>query len=57
MKRGFAYVVTLVLMALSTAALAARVGEPAPNFTAIDSNGKVAHAGRLPRQVRGARMA
>lgn len=40
MKRGFAYVVTLVLMAVSTAALAARVGEPAPNFTAIDSNGK-----------------
>jgi len=40
MKRGFAYVVTLILMALSTAALAARVGEPAPNFTAIDSNGK-----------------
>ena len=40
MKRGFAYVVTLVLMALSTAALAASVGEPAPNFTAIDSNGK-----------------
>ena len=40
MKRGFAYVVTVVLMALSTAALAARVGEPAPNFTATDSNGK-----------------
>ncbi len=40
MKRGFAYVVTLVVMALSTSALAARVGEPAPNFTALDSNGK-----------------
>ena len=38
MKRGFAAVVTLVVMALST--LAARVGEPAPNFTATDSNGK-----------------
>ncbi|MFZ3213225.1 MAG: thioredoxin family protein [Terriglobales bacterium] len=40
MKRGFAYGVTLVLMALSTAALAAKVGEPAPNFTATDSNGQ-----------------
>jgi len=40
MKRGFAYVVTLVVMAPSTTALAARVGEPAPNFTATDSNGK-----------------
>ena len=38
MKRGFAAVVTLLVMALST--LAARVGEPAPNFTATDSNGK-----------------
>ena len=38
MKRGFAAVVTPLVMALST--LAARVGEPAPNFTATDSNGK-----------------
>jgi len=40
MKRGFAWVVSLVVTALSIAALAARVGEPAPNFTATDSNGK-----------------
>jgi hypothetical protein len=40
MKRGFAYVAALVLMTVSTSALAARVGEPAPNFTALDSNGK-----------------
>ena len=40
MKRGFAGVVTLVVMALSILALAVRVGEPAPNFTAADSNGK-----------------
>jgi len=40
MKRGFAGVVTLVVMALSILALAVRVGEPAPNFTATDSNGK-----------------
>ena len=40
MKRGFAYVAALVLMVVSTSALAARVGEPAPNFTAVDSNGK-----------------
>ena len=40
MKRGFAWVVTLVVTALSMVALAARVGEPAPNFTATDSNGK-----------------
>jgi len=40
MKRAFACVVTLVVMALSIVALAARVGEPAPNFTATDSNGK-----------------
>ena len=40
MKRGFAYVVALAVVALSTAALAARVGDPAPNFTAVDSNGQ-----------------
>jgi len=40
MKRGFAYVVALAVVALSTAALAAKVGEPAPNFTAVDSNGQ-----------------
>jgi len=40
MKRGIAWVVTLVVTALSIVALAARVGEPAPNFTATDSNGK-----------------
>ena len=40
MKRGFAGIVTLVVMALSILALAVRVGEPAPNFTATDSNGK-----------------
>ena len=40
MKRGFAGIVTLVVMALSILALAVRVGEPAPNFTAADSNGK-----------------
>lgn len=40
MKRGFAYAAALVLMTVSTSALAARVGEPAPNFTALDSNGK-----------------
>jgi len=41
MKRGFASLVTLVVTALSMVALAAKVGEPAPNFTATDSNGKV----------------
>jgi len=41
MKRGFASLVTLVVTALSIVALAAKVGEPAPNFTATDSNGKV----------------
>jgi len=40
MKRGFAGIVTLTVMALSILALAVRVGEPAPNFTATDSNGK-----------------
>jgi len=40
MKRGFAGIVTLVVVALSILALAVRVGEPAPNFTAADSNGK-----------------
>jgi len=40
MKRGFAYVVALAVMTFSTAALAAKVGEPAPNFTAVDSNGQ-----------------
>jgi len=40
MKRGSACVVALVVAALSIVALAARVGEPAPNFTATDSNGK-----------------
>jgi AhpC/TSA family len=40
MTRGFAYVVTLAVLALSTVALAVKVGEPAPNFTATDSNGK-----------------
>ena len=40
MKRAFAYVAALVLIIISTAALAAKVGEPAPNFTAVDSNGK-----------------
>ena len=41
MTRGFAYVVTLAVLALSAVALAVKVGEPAPNFTATDSNGKV----------------
>jgi len=40
MKRGFAGIVTLVVMALSILVLAVRVGGPAPNFTATDSNGK-----------------
>ena len=40
MKPGFAYSVTLVLLALSTAASAAKVGEAAPNFNSTDSNGK-----------------
>jgi len=40
MKRGFAAIVTLTVTALSILALAVRVGEPAPNFTATDSNGK-----------------
>jgi peroxiredoxin len=40
MKRGFAYVLALVLVNFSLTALAARVGEPAPNFTATDSQGK-----------------
>ena len=40
MKRGVACVVTPVVTALSIVALAARVGEPAPSFTATDSNGK-----------------
>ena len=40
MKRGIAWVVTLLVTVLSIVALAARVGEPAPNFTATDSNGK-----------------
>jgi len=40
MKRGLAWVVILVVTALSIVALAARVGEPAPNFTATDSNSK-----------------
>ena len=39
MKRQFTYVAVLFLM-VSTAAFAARVGESAPNFTALDSNGK-----------------
>ena len=40
MKRGFAYAVALAVLAFSTAALAAKVGETAPNFTAVDSNGQ-----------------
>jgi len=40
MKRGFAFAVILVVTAVSIVALAARVGEAAPNFTATDSNGK-----------------
>jgi hypothetical protein len=40
MKRGFASLMILVVTALSIAALAAKVGEPAPNFTATDSTGK-----------------
>jgi peroxiredoxin len=40
MKRGFAYVVALAVVALATAAVAAKVGDPAPNFTATDSNGQ-----------------
>jgi len=40
MKPGFIAVLAIILMGLSTAALAAKVGEPAPNFTATDSNGK-----------------
>jgi hypothetical protein len=40
MTRGFAYVVTLAVLALSTVALAVKLGEPAPNFTATDSNGE-----------------
>jgi hypothetical protein len=37
MKSGFA---TLAVLALSTVALAVKIGEPAPNFTATDSSGK-----------------
>ena len=40
MRRTFAYCRALFLLALPAAVLAARVGEPAPNFTATDSNGK-----------------
>jgi len=40
MKRECASVLPLVLMAVSLPALAASVGQPAPNFTATDSNGK-----------------
>jgi hypothetical protein len=34
---------TATLLLLLTAALAARIGEPAPDFTATDSNGKTHH--------------
>jgi len=40
MKRGFVFLLAIVLISFSTAAMAAKVGEPAPNFTATDSNGK-----------------
>jgi peroxiredoxin len=40
MRRTFAYCMALFLLALPAAVLAARVGVPAPNFTATDSNGK-----------------
>ena len=40
MKHRLAYVLALVLLNFSLTALAARVGESAPNFTATDSNGK-----------------
>jgi len=43
MKRGFAGIVTLTVMALSILALAVRVGEPAPNFTGTTSSGKTIH--------------
>jgi peroxiredoxin len=40
MNRIFAYCVALFLLALPTSLVAARIGEPAPTFTATDSNGK-----------------
>jgi hypothetical protein len=44
MKKFFQSILSLsVLFILISSALAARVGEPAPDFTATDSNGKNHH--------------
>jgi peroxiredoxin len=40
MKHVCAYLVALFLLALPASVLAIKVGEPAPNFTATDSNGQ-----------------
>ncbi|HEY5037917.1 MAG TPA: redoxin family protein [bacterium] len=41
MKQIWTLVLTLALLALGSLANAAKVGEPAPDFTAADSNGKL----------------
>ncbi|HXZ80062.1 MAG TPA: redoxin domain-containing protein [Terriglobales bacterium] len=40
MKLSRSFLVSLALLTFSAAAFAAKVGDPAPNFTATDSNGK-----------------
>lgn len=41
MKKGFVFALSLVLTGMVVSARAAVVGDPAPDFTATDSNGKV----------------